>query len=161
VSQPTPARALAASICLLVGSVLTGFGTISVYLLEGAHVAASRSGEEASPSTPETAAEKAQEPKGHDEAACGKMRLMAAGILLVGCLLLFAGLAPRTGGMRIGVSVLVAIAADLGAAAGGWLKHGVLGVGLALAAGCVLLGFLALRLLRRGKAGTPSAPTPQ
>jgi len=38
--------------------------------------------------------------------------------------------------------ILVAIAADLGAAAGGWLQHGVLKVGLPLLVGCALNTFI-------------------
>jgi len=133
-ASPFPVRAIA---CLMLGCVLAGFGGVAVFLLEGQHVAALDRATEA------------------EAASNAQMRLLSAGVLLVGCLLLFAGVASRTGGMRYGVAVLVAVAVDLGAAAGGWLQHGVLKVGLPLPAGCVLLAALALRILRRRRA----APT--
>lgn len=156
---------LAALLCLLVGSMLVGFGTISVFLLESAHVAAARSADEAPraidsavsdtaderPPTEESAADK----KGSgDQKESAKMRLFALGILLIGSLLLFAGLSSRTGGMRIGASILVALAADVGAAAGGWLRSGVVGVGLLLALACGILAALAVRALRRARRAT-------
>lgn len=126
------ARAIA---CIMLGCVLAGFGVVAVFLLEGRHVAALDTATEA------------------EAASNAQMRLLTAAVLVVGCVLLFAGVASRTGGMRYGVAVLVAIAADLAAAACGWLQHGVLKVGLPLLVGCAVAGALARWIPRRRRPG--------